>query len=369
MRGLRSHASAGFSALGILVRSFGLDLANLGLVLQALHFAPLVVQMTELEQAEENLQSLLWELDAHVERRAPSQAWPRLTASVTTCWLAIQELEEDEIYGASAAWRSRFHPWFLQAPCIRRAYEKPLGYAGDFGVMDLGYRNIPEAETPMGNLLHGWFSTALRGSTAVRARRRWIGLEMQRHAARSMGLWRGMSLASGSSWELRDMVHESWLIHRANMTCVDQDPRALAAAEEGLREAETKHGRTLDAIFLRQSVREVIRGGLGDLPKQDFVYSLGLYDYLPKVPAQLLTTVLARQLRPGGRLIVGNYLVGHDTQPVLELVMDWFLIGRSPEQIEDLVSDLGRDYSARVQIDSTGSIGFLVVDFASVTSA
>lgn len=325
--------------------------------------------MTELAIAEDRLQALLVELDEYPERHAPPQAWPRLTAAVTSCWRVIQELEEEEVFEASEAWRARFHPWFLQAPCIRRAYEKPLGYAGDFGVMDLGYRNLPEAETPMGNLLHGWFSTALRGSTAVRARRRWIGLEMQRHAAYSSGLWRAMSLASGSSWELRDLVHESWLLHRAKMTCLDQDPRALQAAKDGLAEAQAKYGRKLDATFIRQSVREVIRGGAASLPEQDFVYSLGLYDYLPRAPAKLLTTVLAGQLGPGGRLIIGNYLDDHDTQPILELVMDWFLIGRSPDQILGLADDLNREFSARVQIDSTGSIGFLMVDRASVTSA
>lgn len=325
--------------------------------------------MTDLAQAEDRLHDLLVELDAHPERHAPPQAWPRLTAAVTSCWQLIQDLDEDEIFDASESWRTRFHPWFLQAPCIRRAYEKPLGYAGDFGVMDLGYRNLPEAETAMGNLLHAWFSTALRGSTAVRARRRWIGLEMQRHAAHSSGMWRAMSLASGSSWELRDIVHESWLLHRAKMTCLDQDPRALKTAEEGLRAAQEKYGRTLDATFIRQSVREVIRGGAASLPKQDFVYSLGLYDYLPRAPAKLLTNVLADQLQPGGRLIIGNYLDDHDTQPVLELVMDWFLIGRSPEQILGLAADLDRSFSAQVQIDSTGSIGFLMVDRASVTPA
>ena len=325
--------------------------------------------MTELALAEDRLHDLLVELDEYPERHAPAQAWPRLTAGVTGCWRAIQELDEDEIFDASESWRSRFHPWFLLAPCVRRAYEKPLGYAGDFGVMDLGYRNLPEAQTPMGNLLHGWVTTGLRGSTAVRARRRWIGLEMQRHAAPSTGPWRGMSLASGSSWELRDMVHESWLIHRAKMTCVDQDPRALQAAEEGLRAAEDRHGRMLDATFIRQSVREVIRGSTAGLPEQDFVYSLGLYDYLPRAPARLLTKVLAGQLRPGGRLIIGNYLHDHDTQPILELVMDWFLIGRSPEEILDLAVELDPEFKARVQIDSTGSIGFLMVDRASVTSA
>lgn len=325
--------------------------------------------MREMEQTQDQLYALLAELEAHPERRAPMQAWPRLNASISACWRAILDLPEERQFEAFEAWRSRFHPWFLQAPCIRRAYEKPLGYAGDFGVMDFGYRNLPEGETEMGRMLHGWLSTAYRGSTAVRARRRWILQEMQRHAHRTVGLWRGMSLASGSSWELRDMVHESFLVARAKMTCLDQDPRALKVAEEGLRAVEATYGRRLNARFVRQSVREVIRGGVADLPLQDFVYSLGLYDYLPTAPARLLTGVLASQLRPGGRLVVGNYLIDHDTQAPLELIMDWYLIGRSPDQILALAAELGPEFRAEVQTDATGSIGYLIVNRASVTAA
>ena len=165
------------------------------------------------------------------------------------------------------------------------------------------------------------------------------------------------------------MVHESFLVSRAMMTCLDQDPHALAVAEQGLRDAESTYGRCLDARFVQQAVRDIIQGGMADLPQQDFIYSLGLYDYLPTAPAHQLTQILAHQLRPGGRLIIGNYLIGHDIQPALELIMDWFLIERSPEDIAALAADLGPGFQAEVQPDSTGSIGFLIVNRSAATTA
>ena len=145
------------------------------------------------------------------------------------------------------------------------------------------------------------------------------------------------------------------------MTCLDQDPHALAVAEQGLRDAESTYGRCLDARFVQQAVRDIIQGGMADLPQQDFIYSLGLYDYLPTAPAHQLTQILA--------LIIGNYLIGHDIQPALELIMDWFLIERSPEDIAALAADLGPGFQAEVQPDSTGSIGFLIVNRSAATTA
>lgn len=55
-------------------------------------------------------------------------------------------------------------------------------------------------------------------------------------------------------------------------------------------------------------------------------------------PERPLTHTLAHQLRPGGRLIVGDDLIGHDIQPALSLTMDWFPIERSLEDISALAA-------------------------------
>jgi hypothetical protein len=257
---------------------------------------------------------------------------------------------------ALAVARARLHPLVLQAASIRRAYEKPRGYAGDSVVMDMGYRNLPEGSSPLGAMLHQWFCHT-RGGTAVRARRRWILLQMQDHGRHYPERWRAMSLASGSAWELRDLVRESFLVRTAEVLCVDQDPEALADAEQGLHTTSATTGRTLPVRFEARSVRDILKGNWTP-PPRDFIYSLGLYDYLDTPVARSLTEVLAGALEPGGRLIVGNYLPGCDARPMLELLMDWHLRYRSLAELARLGTGLGE---VETVVDSTGTMGFLVV--------
>jgi len=308
-----------------------------------------------LRALEDTLESRLLRWDT---REPDPDTWRVLNALLWETHTALRQSPAEERAQRLGAWRARFHPYFLQAPCIRHAWRKPLGYAGDYQLMDTGYANMPEGETALGRMLHQWFSLTL-GGTAVRSRRRWILLEMQRHGRAHSEDWRVMSVASGSAWEFRDLLAESFLVDRAQIRCVDQDPRALAAARAGYDAAAQTFGRRAPITFVHQDIRALIRGQ-GEHPPQDFVYSLGLYDYLDERAARRLTASLFGLLRPGGRLIVGNYNPSNDAQPLLELIMDWPLIHRSAAEVAALAD--GLDGEAAVVPDSTGTMNFLRID-------
>ncbi len=59
------------------------------------------------------------------------------------------------------------------------------------------------------------------------------------------------------------------------------------------------------------------------------IYSAGLYDYLPNGLARRLTRRLLQMLRPGGRLLVANFVPGGTGRGYMELFMDWSLILRN----------------------------------------
>jgi SAM-dependent methyltransferase len=306
------------------------------------------------------LEPLLKEWSPEAELPATHRA---LTELVTRAHTAIQEAGVDQRDALRQRWRDRFHPYFMQAPNLRRAFEKPLGYAGDHVIMDMGYRNCAEGETPLGKMLHQWFSGAHRACAAVRSRRRRILQEMERHGQHPSGAeYRIMSLASGSAWELRDLVGESYLVDRVSFRCVDQDPTALSAAERGFEVACAEHQRRCRATFAQDSVRSLMKSGAAAHGKQDFIYSLGLYDYLPAQAASRLTQVLYDALAPGGRLVLANYMPSSDARPIIELVSDWWLIYRDREEMLALGKDLPSDASCRVEADVTGSIWLLFVD-------
>lgn len=294
-------------------------------------------------------------LSSWTEATPAAETWRALDLVFARMPEALAREEDRE--AALTRLRARLHPHVLQAPCIARSWHKPRGYAGDSGIMDMGYRNLREGVTPLGRMLHQWFCLS-HGGTAVRARRRWILLQMMRHGRTYPERWRALSVAGGSAWELRDLLHESFLSRTADITVLDQDPIALEDAEAGYEVAAATYGRRAPIRFVQASIRDLLRGEVA-VPEQDFVYSLGLYDYLDDRAATALTRRLHSLLAPGGQLVVGNYLHGTDSQPLIETLMDWHLTYRSPEAIAALAT--GLEGEVRVEEDCTGTIGFLVL--------
>lgn len=264
----------------------------------------------------------------------------------------------------SAQWREQFLPAFLQAPFVERAFRKPLGYAGDFEMMNLIYRNMPEGETPLGRALHRW-ANSYRSAAAVRSRRRWILQQMQEHARlRKSDPYRILSLASGPATELSDLVYESFLADRADIRCIDQDVQSLAFARAGLLRAMAETGRQLPISFSSRSVKALLSQG-GEREEggeRDFVYAMGLFDYLPDHVARPLVTLLHDLLAPGGRLVIGNYSRRADAQDFLDLVCDWRLLYRSLSEVYALASNLPEETRVDVKLDSTGCVWLLIVD-------
>jgi hypothetical protein len=258
--------------------------------------------------------------------------------------------------------RDQLHPYFLQASAIARSFSKPLGYAGDYEMMNMAYRNQAEGESPLGRALHQWFNTSL-GANAVRTRRRWILEQMQMHGIDWHGPFKIASIASGPAYELRDLISESFLVESCELTCVDQDPAALECASQQLGEVMKASERFCPTTFVHDSVRHMVGNpSEARLKPQSFIYSLGLYDYLPERVARPLTTYLYSRLEPGGRLIIGNYSPDNDARFAMELIMEWKLIYRTEAQLMGLASDLPTGAKCQFTSECTGMQLFLVID-------
>jgi hypothetical protein len=256
-------------------------------------------------------------------------------------------------------WRAALHHHWLQAPIVSRCFHKPLGYAGDYAMMNLIYRNMPEGDSPLARALHQHTNSSL-AATAVRSRRRWIVQQIQAHAAGRRGRYQITSMACGPAVEMSDLVRESFLADRADFTCIDQDAEALAHASAGLNETIASSGRAATARYERWSVKNLLAGT--DVGKQDFVYSLGLFDYLNDRTARRFTEVLFQLVAPGGRLVIGNFGPDVDARFTMEMICDWFLIYRTPSQVFDFTAGLPDDAKVRVTAEATGTNLFLVVD-------
>lgn len=232
-------------------------------------------------------------------------------------------------------------PYLLLTENAERWYSKPRGYAGDFLSIEWIYNDVAKGSGRLGPLLDRCFLDA-HAAKAVRNRRGLLREEIARTLAEKKGEpARVLSMACGPARELFDTFEA--LADPAHLvaTCVDIDLQALAFVGD-LRDRKKlkKQMQVLNAnlVYLATGRAQL------DIPHQDLAYSIGLIDYFnDSFVIQLLNFVFDR-LRPGGRVILGNFHPDNPTKALMDYVLDWKLIHRSEADMNRLfaASKFGR---------------------------
>jgi extracellular factor (EF) 3-hydroxypalmitic acid methyl ester biosynthesis protein len=265
-------------------------------------------------------------------------------------------------------------PIMMACPLHRRAYEKPLGYAGDYRMMELCFAREPGGEGLFGRFLHtiGQNYTLARAVVAREAvTREAIHAAV---AADGDGPVRILALAAGAAIELRRFLEQTGPLRRpVELILLDQDRGAHETAHRHLTRAllERHHGiLPVTVECLHFSVRQLLRPQTPEeervvretLAGLDLVYSSGLYDYLPERVAGALTQLLYSRIREGGRLLLGNLVETPDSTWIMDYVWGWPLVYRTVETMLRLAEGLMASGS-RVGItrDATGRCLFLDV--------
>lgn len=231
--------------------------------------------------------------------------------------------------------RHRLSALVHEDPFTLRAFSKPRGYAGDAQMMDFIYGReeqwpSPDA-TPLGAAIFD-YTTAAPASEGVRARRAFIAAAIDR-LAEQVHRPNILSIAAG---HLREAELSVAVRRRkiGKLVALDADPISSA-------EVERCYGRlgveTVTATFRRLLVDE---------PREkefDLVYSTGLFDYLSQRAARRLVRSMFGMLKPGGRLIVANFLPGIRDIGYMETFMDWQLVYRNRCEMVDLTMDITED--------------------------
>jgi SAM-dependent methyltransferase len=150
---------------------------------------------------------------------------------------------------------------------------------------------------------------------------------------------------------------------RADFTLIDQEEDALRYASEKTYPQLLRLAGRYNLQCLNTSFTDILRGtsGLGTLPPQDMIYSVGLLDYLTDRRAAGLVRRLYDQLAPGGLLIIGNM---NETKLSnlwpMEFITDWTLEYRDEAQMLRWAEKL--EASARwTEVESTGRVRLLFV--------
>ena len=235
-------------------------------------------------------------------------------------------------------------PYFMRSRFAERAYYKPKGYAGDYLMMEMIYRNQPEGDGKLGTLTDTWCLNSA-ASKAVRGRRTLLCDQLESISRQKLAEGkpiRIMNLACGSNRELFDFLHRCDATELIEATCVDADPHALEYTDQQVN--VFPHHATI-RLMNDNVVRWAVGGMRHQYGPQDIIYSAGLTDYLDRRLFQALIARCYQHLKPGGVLIIGNFTPLNRNRVFMDRILHWKLIYRGATDLEELfaTSPFGRE--------------------------
>lgn len=225
------------------------------------------------------------------------------------------------------------------------ALAKPYGYPGDFELFDKIYQHHVSFDPR----LTRWdeFFHRLDACEAVRNRKTWLhGQLEQRHdnCRRPLSV---LIVGSGPGRNVFEFLEQ--YPEGARFDCVELDPKAIDYAAR-LCAPMAERVRFKQGSILRYRTES----------RYDVIWSGGLFDYFnDRVFGRALKHLMGL-LAEGGELIIGNFASPNSSQAFMELISDWTLTLRTPQQLRMLASQIEADGDrVRVESEPTGVNLFL----------
>ena len=258
-------------------------------------------------------------------------------------------------------------PLLLGSPFVFRTLRKPLGYAGDYEMVNMMLRDPFEGASLFAKTINV-YALGLPPVVAHRNRIAYLEEKLVQENRRCLAGGtpaRILNIGCGPACEIQRFIREDDFAGNARFTLVDFNDETLAYARRALEAAPPRGGRAPQMQMVRRSVQQILKQamktpGAEERDPYDFVYCAGLFDYLSDAVCKSLTAHLYRQLAPGGLLVLTN-VDDHPSRREMEYFLEWHLLYRNAAQMRQLVPQAAGADSARVIQDPTGVNVFLEI--------
>lgn len=278
------------------------------------------------------------------------------------------ELDEEAEPAHRNYMRRQLHPWILSAPFPYRAFTKPLGYAGDYEMVNMMERNAQEGGSLFAKAIHTWF---LRQAPAQAHRNRlqYLSRHLLTETLRVTAAGRRarvQNVACGPAQEVQHFLREQELSSRVNFRLLDFNEETIQYVRSVLSGIQSSCGRAAGLQFVKQSVHAMLKESgrkIARAPEDsyDLVYCAGLFDYLSDQVCQRLMDVMYGWLAPGGLLIATNVEPANPMRHGMEHLLDWHLVYRTGSELRALKPRDAEADAVLVRGDDTGVNVFIEV--------
>lgn len=227
------------------------------------------------------------------------------------------------------------------------AYHKPLGYAGDYQIIE----KIYNYSTSLNPHLSKWdeFFHTQKAPKAVRNRLSFFLDQLWKTKMETPSTSHILNLASGPG---RDMYEALKVLgtSKLEIDCVDQDAHAINYAKDLCRDFLS---------HIQFTHKNVFRF----LPNKTYhlIWSAGLFDYFNDNIFKRTLKRFFTLLKPNGKMVIGNFTTENPSRGYMEL-FKWELFHRSKNHLRMLARECGfTENQIRIEQEPEGVNLFLVI--------
>lgn len=286
---------------------------------------------------------------------------PKLSSILLGFETASRKIADDQVDIHKQLVHRDLHPLLLASPFFDRVYFKPLGYAGDYEMVNMILKRERGGPTTYAQIVNDWF---LAGGPPTAHRNRVRILEQvlaettSQHAGSGRTV-RVLNIGCGPAWEVQRFVGAHPLAGCCAIDLMDFNQETLDYAAARIAEAAAGRAEIPLITPILRSVHDLLKQAVQTTdagPEYDLVYCAGLFDYLSDRICRRLVPMFASWTRPGGRIVVTNVHSGHYARGIMEHLMEWHLVLRDEANMLSLMPN-GQGVS--VYTDDTGINVFL----------
>lgn len=265
---------------------------------------------------------------------------------ITACYK-----DKNDVKAFKSWFRGMLKDHIYQGELIKRGFEKPRGYAGDYKTIEAAYINIPWTKLGAG---YFWDRYMLEDDyiESVRRRKDTIKKILREFLENSKGEKNILNMGSGSGREIRELFCEGVQYKdKINFILLDQDGESLDFIRSEIKKINYP---TLNCNYVKENIVFFIRKieqYIKQLGKQDLVYSIGVADYLGDALCVSMFEKCFKILKKCASFYVAFKLVKKYKSYGSDWCCDWNFYERSEGDIRKLIKESlsGKKYKIKTR--------------------
>jgi extracellular factor (EF) 3-hydroxypalmitic acid methyl ester biosynthesis protein len=319
-----------------------------------------------LEQVELSIRSEPSEDRLHLEKNVILELEKPVASTVKTLFGRYEETYShipEELKTIHRSYCKRqLHPLVLCSPFVYRVYHKPLGYAGDYEMINMILRDPFEGGSLFAKMLNLWF-LSVPTCVAHRNRINYLTQKLCKETERVVLEGRSariLNLGCGPAKEVQNFIVQNELSEKAEFTLMDFNDETLDASGKVLEELKARHHRTTTIHMVKKSVHQIMKDSFKPATPNpadgnyDFIYCAGLFDYLEDRICKKLMDYFYNLLAPGGLLLATNVTPSNPSRNVMESILEWPMVYRDHSQMANIKPEASPNDSIHIQTEATG---------------